>query len=100
MKLYKKWVERFYELGVVTFMTKIEPGDQETFYLHVMRFYMPDIIDDTWKKYRLGVGIYTMQGFERRNKESKQALSRHNNFRGNFIIQNLNRLFSKFNLDT
>ena len=47
MKLYKKWVERFYELGVVTFMTKIEPGDQETFYLHVLRFYMPDIIYDT-----------------------------------------------------
>ena len=38
MKLYKKLVERIYDLGFVTFMTKIEKVDQETFYLHVLRF--------------------------------------------------------------
>ena len=49
-------------------MTKKEEGDCETFYLHTIRFYMPDIVDDTWKKYYFGVGVFTMQGFERRNK--------------------------------
>ena len=99
MKLYSKWVARFYELGLVTFMTKSNKGDEETFYLHTLRYYMPDIIEDTWKKYKLGVGIFTMQGFERRNKESKHSLSNHNNYKGNYIIQNLNRLYTKFDLN-
>ena len=54
------------------------------------------IIKDTWEKYRLGVGIFTMQGFERRNKESKFTLQHHTNNKGNIIIQNLIKLFASF----
>lgn len=32
----------------MNFRTK-KDGDSETFYLHTLRFYMLDIIDDTWK---------------------------------------------------
>ena len=59
---------------------------------------MYDIIIDTWNTYKLGVGIFTMQGFERRNKESKATLLRTNN-KGNIMIQNLVKLFTKFSLD-
>ena len=51
---------------------------------------MTDIIQDKWKKY--GSKIFTMQGFERRNKESKHALNNHNNYRGIIVIQNLTKL--------
>ena len=32
---------------------------------------------DTWTKYKLDVGIFTMEGFERRNTESKQVVRNH-----------------------
>ena len=96
MKDYKIWVKEFYKYGGETFLKKQESGDIETFYLHVVRYYMDPIIKDTWEKYECGVGIFTMQGFERRNKESKKSLSNHNNGKGNIILQNIVRLCSKF----
>ena len=57
---------------------------------------MNDIIKDTWETYGLGVGIFTMQGFERRNKESKFTLQHRTNNKGNVIIQNLVKLFGSF----
>ena len=41
---------------------------------------------DTWKKYKLGVGIFTMEGFERRNIESKQVVRNHTNKKDNIIL--------------
>lgn len=58
--MYNRWIKIFYELVFVTFMTKTDKGDEETFYLHVLIYYMPEIIKDTWNKYELGIGIYTM----------------------------------------
>ena len=60
---------------------------------------MTDIIEDTWKKYRLGVRIFTIQGFERTNKESNHALNNHNNYRGNIVIQNLTKLYNEFDIN-
>ena len=98
MLKYKKLVKQFYAYGTNTFMTRKNDGDSETFYLHTLRYYMYDIIVDTWNTYKLGVGIFTMQGFERRNKESKATLLRTNN-KCNIMIQNLVKLFTKFNLE-
>ena len=42
----------------------------ETFYLHTLRYYITNIIKHTYDTYELGVGIFTMQGSEHRNKES------------------------------
>ena len=39
-----------------------------------------------------------MQGFEARNKESKNTLRRFSNGRGNFVITNLKRLWDVFKL--
>lgn len=96
MQKFKKNVKDFYSFGVETFLTKYSPGDMESFYCHVLRFYMDDIVKDTWETHNLGVGIFTMQGFERRNKESKYTLQYRTNNKGNIMVQNLIRLCAYF----
>jgi hypothetical protein len=96
MKKIKRLVKEFYAYGTDTFLSTHSIGYAETFYCHVIRYYMNDIIIDTWEKYGLGVGIFNMHGFERRNKESKFTLGHHTNNKGNVIIQNLVKLFGSF----
>ena len=69
---------------------------QENFYCHVLTEYMDFFIQDTYKKYKLGTGIFSMQGFERRNKESKNCAKRFYNNRFNITISTLLRLFDLF----
>ena len=97
----KKWCDKldsFYKVGGRSFMTKnkAHPGDDETFYLHVLRYYLPRIAKSTFEKHQLGLGIFTMQGFERRNKESKNTLKRFSNNKGNVLMQNMRRLWDVF----
>ena len=49
------------------------------------------------EEHGLGLGIYTMQGFERRNKESKNVMNRFSNGVGNIVVSNLKRLWDVFN---
>ena len=83
----------FYECGGKTFLTKSMLGDHETFYCHVLRCYLPKHAKQTWEDHKLGLGIFNMQGFERRNKESKNTLRRFTNKKGNMALQNLKRLW-------
>ena len=53
------------------FLTKKETGEDKTFYFHSLRYYLPKIVQDAWTKHSVGIGMFTMQGYERRNKESK-----------------------------
>ena len=48
---------------------------------------------DTWSKYKLGVGIFTMEGFERINLESKQSVRNHTNKKDNITVQSCNKLY-------
>ena len=89
-------VKKFYTVGRSTYLFDKEDGDAETFYCHTVRFYMLRIAKITWEKHRLGLGIYTMQGFERRNKESKNTFRRFTNKKGNTLTQNLKRLWDLF----
>ena len=57
---------------------------------------MPLIAKKTLEDHVLGVGIFTMQGFERRNKESKNTLHRFSNNKGNVLTNNLRRLFDVY----
>ena len=50
----------FYDLGGKTFLTNKHIGDDKTFYMHVLRFYIPHISRVTLVKHNLGVGIYSM----------------------------------------
>ena len=87
-----------YTIGGKTFLTEdvTKPGGDETFYMHCLRFYMPKLAKETLEKHKLGLGIFTMQGFERRNKESKNTLKRFCNGKGNILSPNLARLFDVF----
>ena len=98
LKDWEKKLEDFYAAGKSTFMTKNpgNPGDDETFYLHVLRYYLPKIAQDTLDKHCLGLGIWIMQGFERRNKESKHTLKRFSSKKGNVLVPNLHRLWDIF----
>ena len=45
----------------------------------------------TWSKHKIGIGLFTMQGFERRNKESKHIFNNHQKLRKiSDFITNLN----------
>ena len=65
--------QRDTRISAKTFLTKDQDnsGDDETFYLHVLRFYLPQIATKTLDEMQCGLGIYTMQGFEHRYKQSK-----------------------------
>ena len=91
-------IKLFHEVGKRTFLTKssADVGGDETFHLHCLRFYMPRIAKETHEKHNLGLGIFTMQGFERRNKESKHTLKRFCNGKGDILQPNMKRLFDVF----
>ena len=99
---FKRRLKQFYNVGKSSFLTKNPAfvGDDETFYMHTLRFYLPQIAEQTFEKFGLGLGIFTMQGFERRNKESKNTLSRFSNGNGNTLIANLKRLWDVFQFET
>ena len=72
-------------------------GDKETCYGHVVTGYLYPLALKTWDDHRLGLGIFNMQGFERRNKENKNCFRRFTNGKGNFIMQCMKRLWDVFN---
>ena len=93
---FKKNLVDFYECSKHTFLTKRNTGDDETFNFHCLRFYIPIHVDETWVKFKYGVGIFTMQDYERRNKESKNTLKRFSNNKGNIVIGNMKRLWDHY----
>ena len=99
MKNFEKNVKKFYDCGSRTFLSSkqgVSDGDEETFYTHVLRFYIPIIAIMTFERHEVGVGIFNMQGFERRNKESKNIMSNHSNNKGNILIPNVKKLWDAF----
>lgn len=90
----------FYEKGRRTFLSEPgNPGGSETFYMHALRFYLPRFARQTYQRHGLGVGIFNMQGFERRNKESKNCMKRFCNHRGNVLVNNMKRIYDVFEHD-
>ena len=91
----------FYSIGRRTFLSApgTTTGTNETFYLHTLRYYMPVIVRDTFDRHGTGVGVFTMQGFERRNKESKNCMKRFSSTRGNAMINNIKRVWDIFEYD-
>lgn len=91
-------VEEFYDVGSRTFLSSngTTDGNRETFYMHALRFYIPRISRETFEKHGTGVGIFNMQGFERRNKESKNCMKRFSNNKGNIVVNNMKRVWDIF----
>ena len=80
LNTFEQNVKKIYSAGGKSFLTKGKVvGDDETFYMHCLRCYIPHIAQITYDQHHLYVGIFTMQGYERRNKESKWSYSHHTN---------------------
>ena len=91
---FEENLKEFYEVGGKSFLTKGNKiGDDETFYMHCLRFYLPHIAKETLKEHNLGLGVFTMQGFEHQNKISKRVWNRFNNHTKKVLVQNLKRLY-------
>mmetsp|Transcript_13585 Transcript_13585/g.20126 ORF Transcript_13585/g.20126 Transcript_13585/m.20126 type:complete len:199 (-) Transcript_13585:31-627(-) len=78
-----------------TFSREIETRTSP-FYSHCLRFYLPKHAEELFTEHGVGLGVFTMQGYERRNKESKNTLKRFTNHKGNILVQNMKRLWDIF----
>ena len=95
LQQFKNNVQLLFKHGKHTFLG----GCNVTFYFHCLRFYMPQLADVTYKRHKLGLGIFNMQGFERRNKESKNSLNRFatlNRKSDKLLVNNVRRLLNVF----
>ena len=71
-------------------------GNGKKFYIHNIIFYMPSIIEDTYKKHKLGPGIWSMNGFRYKNAQIKRVIYTHSDFKGNLPCQSLAHLYLIF----
>ena len=91
---FKKDLKGFYKFGKNTYLS-----DDETFYCHCFRYYLPQLVDITFERHKLGLGIFSMQGFERRNKESKNSLRRFSTMNRKspyLLVNNMRRLLQVY----
>ena len=98
---YVSNANELFEIGADSFLsdgTKI--GEKESFYMHALKNYIPTMARITLERHRLGIGVFNMQGFERRNKESKNTLRRFSNMKGNIVMNNVKRLWDIFYYET
>ena len=93
----KETIRHFYVYAAKSFMKKVDPGDTETLYIHTLWHYILKHAQDTWTKKKLGVGIFTMEGFERRNKESMEAVRKHTNKKDDMTIPSCTKLYEQYN---
>ena len=98
---FEKEVKEFYEFGKECFLRDKHgiDGAGETTYLHILRYNLATFARQIYNDHGLGIGVFTMQGVERRNKESKHIFTHHTNNKGNLSIitlKGLIRMFKRF----
>ena len=92
IEFHKEELQAFYKEALASFMSQETPGYSETFYIHVLRYYMPEFMKKTYGKHKMGVGIFTMEGFEYKHYSSKHVIHERSNSRGNFCMRSLKYL--------
>ena len=88
--------KNLYNQGMETYLSDCVHGDLETFYAHVLWWYLPEIVKTVYHKYGLGPGIFTMEGFEAINFSTKTVLRNKSNHKGNVCSQTLIQLVSEY----
>ena len=91
LEVFKNNLKTFFKEGKYTYL---KDGDIPA-YFHIFRFYIPQIAEETYERHKLGLGIFTMQGFERRNKESKKVLNKASTLNRKspaLLVNNIKRL--------
>ena len=87
--LYKNEVATFFSNAHASFLSHKVQGDGEKFYIHALCMYIPNIMREIYDSHMLGVGVFTMEGFEYKNYSSKHAIREHSNRKGNVCVQSL-----------
>jgi len=93
---FKHNLIQFQEAASETIYTNKSIGDSKFFYGHILFYYYPILVNQIWNKHKLGIGIFNLQGMERRNKESKEAARRFYNGKHNVCNQTMNRMFNRY----
>ena len=93
---YENNMMLFYHHGSFGLHTNSTLGDGETFYSHVAKHYVPRMARWTLEHLGYGVWLWTMQGFEHRNKESKHVHAHKTNGKGNCCMQVLKGMHESF----
>ena len=85
IKKFEVQVKQFYEYGRTTFLASRSGGigSLEMSYSHILRFNLVELARIVYERHKVGIGIFTLQGYERRNKESKNIFVKHSNAKGN-----------------
>ena len=80
-------------------MTNSQWGDKESLYSYTLACYLQHMLKQTYKRHNLGLGIFSMEGFEYKNYTSKQALNNctNGNLKTNIVMQSLRVLQLIFN---
>ena len=79
IKEFEILVKKFYDYGRTNFLASKGSviGSLETSYMHILRFHLATIAKIRFKRHKVGLGVFTLQGMERRNKESKNMFLKH-----------------------
>lgn len=98
--LYKLFVAQFklaakYTIFVPQSGSETEDTN-ENYYSHVLINYTVPMMEQTFNKYKLDIGIYFIQGIEQRNKESKNCAICFTNNRFNLCTSTMKRWFDLF----
>ena len=80
----EKNMNLFYKYSKNTIFTNTYVRDRETFYLYCAKHHVSKIARNILGMLDCGVGIWTIQGFEYQNKESKHTYSNKINGKGNY----------------
>ena len=101
MKQRSKNLKYYYDYGRTTFLASKGGviGSLETSYMHILRYNLATIAKITFKRHKVGLGVFTLQGMERRNKESKIIFLKHCNMKGNLCEQTLKGLTEQYEYD-
>ena len=98
VKHFENNAKIFYEAGKKSFLFRgTDIGWKETSYMHILKYVTGPLAKLTFERHSVGIVVFTLQGYERRNQESKYLFVRHTNKLYDFVKQILIKLTEKFN---
>ena len=98
IQFFEEMAEEFYDAGKEPFLSEgTTIVGNETPYVHILRFVSGPLARLTFERHGVGIGVFTLQGYERQNQESKYLFVRHTNKLYDFVKQILRKLTEKFN---
>ena len=98
IKEFEVLVKQFYEYSRTTFFASKAGaiGSMKTSYMHILRYNLATLARITFERHKVGIGVFTLQGYERRNKESKNIFLIHCNMKGNLCEQTMKGLTQQY----